>query len=139
MGLRFDWVTMDCHDPRAVAGFWAAALDDYELMEDPDGEGEEDNEFLVLPVTKRGPKLLFLSVPDDKVVKNRVHFDIRPAPGSDAAAEVARLEGLGAKKIDIGQKPDDTWTVMADIEGNEFCVLRALTDEERSKYAAWAW
>jgi hypothetical protein len=62
-------------------------------------------------------------VPDDKVVKNRLHLDLRP---ENQAAEVSRLESLGAKKIDIGQNKDSdkSWVVMADPEGNEFCVLR---------------
>jgi hypothetical protein len=68
----------------------------------------------------RQPDLLFLNVADGKVAKNRVHLDLRP---DDQAAEVARLEVLGARRIDIGQG-EQTWTVMTDVEGNEFCVLR---------------
>ncbi len=67
------------------------------------------------------PDLLFLLVPEAKATKNRLHLDLRPL---DQAAEVARLEGLGARRIDIGQ--GTSWVVMADPEGNEFCVLRAL-------------
>jgi len=61
-------------------------------------------------------------VPDSKVIKNRLHFDLRP---DNQNTEVVRLEKLGAKKIEIGQSiyPDTTWVVMADPEGNEFCVL----------------
>ncbi len=71
----------------------------------------------------RVPDLLFLRVPEGKPGKNRLHIDLRP---DDQAAEVARLTELGARRIDIGQRPDVTWVVMADPEGNEFCVLRAL-------------
>ena len=69
----------------------------------------------------RLPGLLFLSVPEGKTIKNRLHLDLRPA---DRDAEVARLEGLGASRVDIGQG-EQTWVVLADPEGNEFCVLRA--------------
>jgi hypothetical protein len=68
------------------------------------------------------PDILFLAVPDTKVAKNRLHFDLRPA---DQAAEVARLLELGARQKDIGQG-EVSWVVMADPEDNEFCVLRAL-------------
>ncbi len=73
------------------------------------------------------PDILFLRVPEGKSVKNRLHLDLRPV---DQAAEVARLESLGAKRVSIGQGEDASWVVMADPEGNEFCVLRALTKEE---------
>ena len=73
------------------------------------------------------PDLVFLLVPDDRVAKNRVHLDLRP---SDQYAEVERLIGLGASHVDVGQSSEVTWVVLADPEGNEFCVLRALTDEE---------
>ena len=70
------------------------------------------------------PDILFLEVPETKTVKNRVHLDLRP---DDQAAEVKRLEGLGARETDIGQQ-DVTWVVMSDPEGNEFCVLRPAPD-----------
>ena len=69
------------------------------------------------------PDLLFLRVPESKDVKNRLHLDLRP---TDQAAEVARLESLGARRTDIGQGDDVTWVVLADPEGNELCVLRAI-------------
>ena len=73
------------------------------------------------------PDLLFLRVPEHKAGKNRLHLDLRP---TDQAAEVARLEGLGAKRVSVGQGPDATWVTMADLEGNEFDVLRALRPDE---------
>ena len=73
------------------------------------------------------PDLLFLRVPERKEAKNRLHLDLRP---EDRDAEVARLEGLGARRVDVGQGPDVTWVVMADPDGNEFCVLRALRPDE---------
>jgi hypothetical protein len=66
--------------------------------------------------------LLFGEVTEDKTVKNRVHLDLRP---DDRDAEVARLEGMGAQRIDIGQTGEETWVVLADPEGNELCVLRS--------------
>jgi hypothetical protein len=71
--------------------------------------------------------VIFLKVPDDKVVKNRLHFDLRP---DDQQAEVSRVLGLGATHVDIGQG-DVTWVVLADPEGNEFCILRALEPGEK--------
>ena len=72
------------------------------------------------------PDLLFLKVPEGKVVKNRLHLDLRPG---DQAAEVARLEALGARRVDVGQG-EVSWVVMADPDGNEFDVLRPLTPDE---------
>jgi hypothetical protein len=68
-----------------------------------------------------------LDEPDGKTVKNRLHLDLRP---KDQAAEVARLEALGARRVDVGQAADVTWVVLADPDGNEFCVLRALRPDE---------
>jgi hypothetical protein len=64
---------------------------------------------------------------EGKAVKNRLHLDLRP---KDQAAEVARLEALGARRVDVGQGADTTWVVLADPEGNEFDVLRGLRPEE---------
>ena len=75
--------------------------------------------------TRKEPDLLFVKVPDGKRGKNRLHLDLRPG---DQAAEVARLEGLGARRVDIGQG-EQTWVVLADPEGDELCVLRPLPTE----------
>lgn len=119
--LRIQCITIDAHDLKKVASFWAAALDWKITFED---ENEISLELLDEgPEVGRIPDILFIKVPDDKVVKNRLHLDLRP---QDQSIEVARLESLGAKKIEIGQSDYDgtTWVVMADPEGNEFCVLR---------------
>ena len=119
--LRIQCITIDAHDLKKVASFWAAALDWKITFED---ENEISLELLdESPEVGRIPDILFIKVPDDKVVKNRLHLDLRP---QDQSIEVARLESLGAKKIEIGQSDYDgtTWVVMADPEGNEFCVLR---------------
>ena len=108
-------VVCDCADPRAMARFWGEAMDwtVHEVTDD----------CAVLRSAKGvGPYLEFLRTPDVKTVKNRVHFDLRPYPGDDHAAEVARLRALGATDIDVGQG-DVAWTCLADPEGNEFDVL----------------
>lgn len=120
--LRIQCITIDCIDPRRVAEFWAAALD-WKITE------SDDVEVVIelldgSPEVGRIPDILFLRNPDKKQVKNRLHLDLRPL---DQDAEVARLEALGATRIEIGQSDyaETTWVVMADPEGNEFCVLRA--------------
>ena len=87
------------------------------MLEPPAGSPEDGT----------SPDLLFVKVPEGKEVKNRLHLDLRPA---DQAAEVRRLEALGATRVSVGQGDDVTWVVMADPDGNEFCVLRALRSEE---------
>ena len=119
MALDLAWVAVDCRDPEAVARFWAEVLG----SEIVDSSAEE---VLMSPKDGSGPHVIFLRVPDDKVVKNRLHFDLRP---DDKEAEVARVLGLGATRVDIGQG-DVTWEVLADPEGNEFCILRALEPGE---------
>ena len=110
-------MVVDCHDSARVAEFWSQALG--LPLHGPEG----DEQMWWLEPGGDSPDLLFLDVPERKTVKNRLHLDLRP---DDQAVEVARLEGLGARRIDIGQG-DVTWVVMADPEANEFCVLRALT------------
>jgi predicted enzyme related to lactoylglutathione lyase len=120
--LRFQCICIDTPAPRALATFWQAVLG-WTREEDDDGE-------VVLTSTEGGPHmpdLLFLRVDDERVVKNRLHIDLRP---DDQAAEVERVLSLGARRVDIGQG-DVTWVVLADPEGNEFCILRAFTDDER--------
>ena len=126
MGLTIDWLGFDCEDAPSLAQFWAEALD-FKLLEEDDPE-----EIIVVPRSGGGPRLIFLQVPEGKTVKNRLHLDLRP---DDQDAEVERLLGLGARKVDIGQG-DVSWVVMADPEGNEFCVLRALNDEDRAEREA---
>lgn len=123
--LRLQCITIDSEDPKKLAEFWAAALDWKITFED---EIEVCIELLDgSPEVGRIPDMLFLKNPDKKSVKNRLHFDLRP---QNQEAEVARLETLGAKRIEIGQSDysETTWVVMADPEGNEFCVLRARTE-----------
>jgi hypothetical protein len=117
--LSVDTLTIDCHDPRPVADFWCAALG-YRLDE------IDDEGAVVKPAGGPGWTMLFLVVPDEKVVKNRLHLDLRPT--ASMAAEVTRLEAAGATSIRRVDEGGSFWTVMADPEGNEFCVLRGPED-----------
>ena len=112
--LEIDWVIIDCVDIDAMSTFWRRALDFEQVWTGPSGG--------YLLAAKDGSQLRLGLMPcqDGKTAKNRLHLDLRPA---DQQAEVRRLEGLGARRVDIGQG-DVSWVVMADPEGNEFCVLR---------------
>jgi catechol 2,3-dioxygenase-like lactoylglutathione lyase family enzyme len=121
MPARISCVCIDAVEPRPVAEFWAAVLG-WEVVEDSD-------EGISLASPGRGmPMLDILPVPDAKQVKNRVHLDLR-ADGTSFDAEVDRLQGLGARRVDVGQGPDVTWVVFADPDGNEFCLLRRTVQE----------
>jgi catechol 2,3-dioxygenase-like lactoylglutathione lyase family enzyme len=124
MDIRIQCLCIDTGDPARIASFWQSALgwrrthesDDEVVLEPPTGSPEDGV----------APDLLFLRVPEGKVVKNRLHLDLRPG---DQAVEVARLEALGARRVSIGQG-EVSWVVMADPDGNEFDVLRPLTSAE---------
>jgi hypothetical protein len=130
MSIRIQHVCVDSVDPQKLAGFWVEAIgwriafddSDEVALEPPAGSAE-------VGVV---PDLLFLRVPESKTVKNRLHMCLRP---DDQATEVRRLESLGASQVSVGQGPEATWVVMQDPEGNEFCVLRALTAEELADLA----
>ena len=108
-------VVVDCADPRAMARFWGQATD-WTVHEVTDAHA------LLRSSKGVGPYLEFVRSDQAKSVKNRVHLDLRPYPGDDQAVEVERLRALGATDVDLGQG-DAPWTVLADPEGNEFCVL----------------
>ncbi|HTT49888.1 MAG TPA: VOC family protein [Streptosporangiaceae bacterium] len=109
-------ILTDCADPAAEGRFWAAAAGW------PVAYAEADITGLRAPAGT-GPFLEFLRAADAKTVQNRVHPDVAPYRDGDPAAEVARLRGLGASPAQVGQTGDESWTVLADPEGNEFCVL----------------
>jgi len=130
MTLLWQCICVDSTDPSRVAGFWQEALGwrrtydtpDEIVLEPPEGSREDGV----------SPDILFLRVPEGKTVKNRLHLDLRP---DDQAAEVARLEALGARRTAVGQGEESSWVVLADPDGNEFCVLRPLTVEELAEEA----
>lgn len=127
MALRWQCLCVDSTDPGPIAHWWAELLGwrvtheeaDEVVLEPPVGSAEAG----------ASPDLLFVKVPEPKGEKVRLHIDLRP---EDQAAEVARAEAMGATRVDVGQGDDVTWVVLADPDGNEFCILRALTPEERA-------
>ncbi|MEV0414952.1 VOC family protein [Streptomyces sp. NPDC050448] len=123
MASKFTELGIDCADPRGLARFWCAVLD-YEVHEEGDGivtigsPAVPDGRNRLGPVP---PTLTFAQVPEGKTVKNRLHLDVNPTD-REQAEEVRRLLDLGARLADVGQG-DESWIVLADPEGNEFCVL----------------
>jgi len=114
MVMRFSEICIDATDIHALGRWWAEALG-WPL------EVTDDGDVALRAPAGAGPDWVFLAVPDGKVVKNRIHFDFTP---DDQQAEVDRLIRLGARHVDIGQG-EPSWVVLADPEGNEFCVLAA--------------
>ncbi|GAB3593084.1 VOC family protein [Angustibacter peucedani] len=112
-------VVVDCRDPRALAPFWAAALE-YQEADAPEGYAA-----LVPLVRGEGPVVLLQQVPEEKVTKNRVHLDLHP---DDPHEHLARIEQLGATRAgdwvdDLVDTAGVRWLVMNDPEGNEFCLV----------------
>jgi len=130
MTIRWYSVVVDCRDVAALSRWWAEALDwriIYEAADEvvvvPPHALEQARD---IPPLERGPGLIFVPVPEGKTVKNRLHIDLAPSLAAGQEAEVRRLEDLGARRVDVGQDPAQvSWVVMADPEGNEFCVLSA--------------
>ena len=116
-------LAIDAMEPRRVADFWAAALGWQIIDEDDDGVS-------IAPTTGAWPTIDVFRVPESKSVKNRLHLDLR-ANGTSTDDEVNRLLQLGARIADVGQSPDSTWTVLADPEGNEFCVLSRTVQDTK--------
>jgi predicted enzyme related to lactoylglutathione lyase len=114
MPSRFYTVVVDSSDPATLARFWAAVLDWQIIYEAAD-------EVVLAKSEDTYPGLVFGLVPEAKSVKNRLHIDLVP---DDQDAEVARVLALGATRADVGQS-DVKWVVLADPEGNEFCILSA--------------
>jgi predicted enzyme related to lactoylglutathione lyase len=114
MALRFSEVCIDAADTHALAVWWSQVLG-------WPAEDTHDGDVALRAPGGVGPDWLFLAVPEGKAVKNRIHFDFTP---DDHNAEVERVIALGARRVDIGQG-EQTWVVLADPEGNEFCILAA--------------
>ena len=129
MSLRWYSLVIGCHDIAGQARWWAAVLDwriSYEAHDEvvvvPRHVTEES--LRVTPWEQVGPGLVFVPVPEDKTVKNRLHIDLAPQLEDDQAAMVESLITRGARRVDVGQDESEaTWVVLADPEGNEFCVL----------------
>jgi catechol 2,3-dioxygenase-like lactoylglutathione lyase family enzyme len=107
---------LDASDPLRLARFWAGLLG-WELADHP------DDGIVLLPSDDTGFRLRFLPVPERKAAQNQMHFDLTSTSLADQQQTVARALGLGARHIDIGQRPEEGHIVLADPEGNEFCVI----------------
>jgi hypothetical protein len=123
MTSKFTELAIDCADPHGLARFWCAVLG-YEVQDDSD-----DVVTIGSPAVPEGklrpgpvpPTLTFAQVPEGKTIKNRLHLDVNPTD-TEQDDEVRRLLDLGARRADVGQG-NESWVVLADPEGNEFCVL----------------
>ncbi|HEY2985021.1 MAG TPA: VOC family protein [Jatrophihabitantaceae bacterium] len=119
MPLALHHVVIDAHDLPRLARFWAQALG-WQIL------SEREREVVIGPDLSASVGICFMPSADGKVVKNRVHLDLTAA-AEERNAEIERLVSLGACRVDIGQTGNESWTVLADPEGNEFCVIRPKT------------
>jgi predicted enzyme related to lactoylglutathione lyase len=119
MPVRVHHIVIDAHDLRKLAQFWTQALG-WKVL------SERDREVVIGPDEIAPIGICFMPVTEAKTVKNRVHIDLTTGP-EDRDAEIGRLLALGARRVDIGQTGQESWTVLADPEGNEFCVVRPKT------------
>ncbi len=126
--------TVDCRNAYELSEWWKGLLGYVDVDGDPNEPGHE--ECMILdPAT--GHSILFIEVPDDRTTKNRIHFDLRPREGT-RDEEVERVRGLGATEVgDHRGKygPGTGWVVLADPEGNEFCILRSEVEVAASSQA----
>jgi hypothetical protein len=123
MASKFTELAIDCADPQRLARFWCSVLD-YEVQDDDDGLVTIGPSMMPDGRDRPGPvppTLTFARVPEAKIVKNRLHLDVNPTD-RDQDEEVRRLLELGARRADVGQG-EQSWVVLTDPEGNEFCVL----------------
>lgn len=119
MTVSLHHIVIDARDLPAQARFWAGVLD-WKILSERERE-------VVIGTDETAPVgICFMPATDGKVLKNRLHLDLTPGPdGRDA--EVQRILALGASRVDVGQTGTESWTVLADPEGNEFCILRPKT------------
>jgi hypothetical protein len=122
VSCRFTELVIDCVDPFLVADFWKQVLG-YEVVE------QEDDAIALAGPPGSGPVLVFGTVPETKTTKNRIHLDVN-ATDRDQDTELERLLALGARPVDVGQTGDESWHVLADPEGNEFCLLSRTVDPD---------
>jgi predicted enzyme related to lactoylglutathione lyase len=116
MPVRLHHIVIDTHDLPGLARFWTQALGWPVLS-------EREREIVIGPDVNAPVGICFMPVTDAKTVKNRVHVDLTTT-AADRDQEIERLIRLGARRVDVGQTGEESWTVLADPEGNEFCVVR---------------
>jgi len=131
MALKWYTTVIDCQDLHAQARWWAGVLD-WQIVYEADDQAavaprqEEDRPLSAEEWPTVGPALVFVPVPAGKTVKNRLHLDLAPHITDDRDALIDALLARGATRVNVGQdEPEASWTVLADPEGNEFCVLSA--------------
>ena len=120
MTVSLHHIVIDAHDLPRLARFWSQVLD-WKIL------SEREREIVIGTDTAAAFGICLMPAGEEKSSKNRVHLDLNP--GADVGpdereAEIRRILALGARRVDIGQTGDESWTVLADPEGNEFCVLR---------------
>lgn len=125
MTVRISDIVVDCQNARLAATFWCAALG-YRIA-------DSDDTCVAVTGDPSAPTLLFLESNDPKTAKNRIHLDVCPTDGTTRDDEIARLESLGATLIDVGQT-GGSWVVMADPDGNEFCVMSTVLPAEPAPF-----
>ncbi|MBA2607370.1 MAG: VOC family protein [Actinobacteria bacterium] len=115
-------VSFDCENPERVCQFWCSVLG-WKATQAENGLwwASATGDYTARPM------FVFVPVPEKKTVKDRIHVDVSPQ-GVDQAEELERLLALGATRLDVGQPADVPWVVLADIEGNEFCLLGRRVD-----------
>jgi len=121
MAVAIHHIVIDAQDLSGLARFWAAVLR-WQLV------SEREREVIIGPDEDAAWGICFMPVSEPKRVKNRLHFDLNAEGAEDRLAEIERIVGLGATRVDIGQTGEESWTVLADPEGNEFCVVRPKTN-----------
>ncbi len=116
MPVRLHHIVADAHDLPGLARFWMRALG-WKVL------SERENEIVIGTDENAPVGMCFMPVTDPETVKNRMHLDLTSS-AADRDQEIDRLLALGARRVDIGQTGAESWTVLADPEGNEFCVVR---------------
>lgn len=121
MTSQFAALAIDCANPGLLTNFWCEVLGWVVIDSD-------ETDFSIGSPDGLGLTIDLIAVPEPKTVKNRLHIDLR-ADGCTTAEELDRLMALGAQRVDVGQTPDVSWVVLADAEGNEFCLLSRPVQE----------
>ena len=131
MALKWYTTVIDCQDLHAQARWWAGVLD-WQIIYEADDQAavaprhEQDRPLSAKEWPTVGPALIFVPVPEGKIMKNRLHLDLAPHITDDRDALIDSLLARGATRVNVGQDESEaSWTVLADPEGNEFCVLSA--------------